>query len=96
MDPITLLLIAAISAATTAVTVVTWTAIQDWLDSRRIPGGTGRLIRERLATGQYKVVTGVFDRDGTLRSQATWRGASLDDALTYSFDQGGDVIIVQF
>lgn len=94
MDPITILVIAAISAAAVAATVISWRTIENWLAATRVYGGTARIINERLQSGNYRVVAGVFDVLGTLKAQQVWKGGSLDDELTSQFQQNGGVIVV--
>ncbi len=94
MDPITLLVIAAIGMAAGAVGVVTWQTIRNWLNTTRVYGGTARIINNRLQSGNYRVVAGVFDARGTLKTQKAWEARSLDTELAHEFEQGGGVIVV--
>jgi hypothetical protein len=96
MDPVTLLIIAAFSLAAGAATAVTWSMIQNWLNANRIPGGTATIVKERLQSGNYRIVTGVFDTRGTLKTQKTWQASSIDNELNEAFEEGGGTIVVQF
>jgi hypothetical protein len=96
MDPITLLILAVAGLAGTSVVVVSWQAIQKWLNANRIPGGTGRIIREKLQNGNYRVVSGVFDTQGTLQTQRSWEAARLDAELDNEFQRSNGTIVVRF
>lgn len=96
MDPITLLVFAAIGAVAAAATVITWQAVENWLAAKRVYGGTARIIQERLQNGKYQVVAGVFDTRGTLTAQQVWKGGSLDNELTSQFQRNGGVIVVNY
>jgi hypothetical protein len=95
MDPITLLVLAAVGIAAKAATV-TWRTISNWLNANRIPGGTARIIKERLKNGDYKVVSGVFSAQDTLRVNHAWQAHKLDSELASEFERGGGVIVVKF
>jgi len=100
MDPVSLLVIAVISAAAVAATVISWRTIQTWIAGKRVRagayGGAARIISERMQNGNYRVVAGVFDSLGTRTAQQVWRGGSLDAELTSKFQQNGGVIVVHF
>jgi hypothetical protein len=99
MDPISLLVIAAISAAVAAA-VISWRTVQNWIAGKRVRvgvyGGTARIINERMQNGNYRVVAGVFDSLGTLKAQQVWKGGSLDHELTSRFQQNEGVIVVHY
>lgn len=86
MDPITLLLALLVGGAAAAVvTVLTWTAVQTWINRHAIPGGFGEVVRTRMASGRYSVVTGVFDCLGVLRASAKWEVGSFGPELEARF-----------
>ena len=51
-----------------------WSQIMDWFKQHKVSiYDYGELhLKERLASGQYKVVSGVFDAAGNIRTQAEW------------------------
>jgi hypothetical protein len=96
MDPITLLILAAVGAAATSVAVISWRAVQKWINAHRVPNGTARIVREKLRNGNYRVVSGVFDNKGDLRSQKTWEAERLDEDLDGEFRRSNGTIVVRF
>jgi hypothetical protein len=96
MDPITLLVLGVLAATgAAAATLVTWAAVRGWINSHRIPGGTARILRTRLATGNYRVVAGVFDQRGLAYTRGQWDSVRLDAELNRRFENGGGTIVVR-
>jgi hypothetical protein len=56
----------------------------------------GNGLKQRLSSGNYKVVTGVCSSTGKLSSQKVWKAKSLDKQLTDALTTGKGVIRVQF
>jgi hypothetical protein len=85
MDPITLLLLLLMAGGTAAVVVVAvlnWTTVEAWLKSNQVGAGYAEVFRERLTSGRYRVVAGVFDSTGTSLREMTWEATSLDSELS--------------
>ena len=94
MDPITLLILGIIGAAA-ATAAISWTVIQNWIDANKIPQGTARIIKSRMASGKYRVVGGVFNQVGTLVTQTSWEASKIDDDLDRRLRQSGGVIVIK-
>ncbi len=59
-----------------------WSTVSDWLTSRKVAvGDVGKLVRQQLGNGSYRVVGGVFSASGQVRQQMTWECTELDDEL---------------
>ena len=86
----------AVAGAAAAKAVISWRKIQNWLAPHRIQGGAARIVGERLDSGRYRVVTGVFDASGSLHAHRTWEGASLDSELAAKLERNGSEIVVEF
>jgi len=88
--------IAAIVAAVigTRIVVLTFSKVREWMRRRKVPQGTGEIISERLAKGEYAVVGGVFSPQGTLIAQKRWTAKELDDALSEELRKTGGKIVV--
>lgn len=56
----------------------------------------GDSLKQKLNSGNYKVVTGVCSSTGQLSSQKVWKANSLDKELTDALTAGKGVIRVQF
>lgn len=93
MDPITvgLLVWAGVVAAN-----LTWDAVNKWISARKVPGGSATIVRERLATGQYKVVTGVFTPSGAKAAERVWTASALDASLAARFPVGANTIRIAY
>jgi hypothetical protein len=68
-----------------AAAAIAWAAIQAWLDQYRVDAAYAELARELLASGEYRVVGGVFDRYGNRTASRTWTAQSLDDETRARF-----------
>lgn len=56
--------------------------IERWFDAHTLDESSyGELIRERLDSGDYKVISGVFDERGTQTASETWVAQNLDDDI---------------
>lgn len=59
-----------------------WTTVTDWLTSRKVAvGDVGKLVKQQLDSGSYRVVGGVFSASGQVRQQTTWECTELDEEL---------------
>jgi hypothetical protein len=94
MEPISLIiaLLTAAAGAATAVAYLKWSTIQNWITRNKVPGGYANVIARRLATGQYKVVAGVFGPTRTQVRSTTWKAKELD---VYLAGKLNEVIRVQ-
>ena len=52
-----------------------------------------KLIRRRLSSGHYEVVTGVFTTRGSKIASQTWDAAELDQQLTRKFRSSNVITI---
>ncbi|MGN9913284.1 hypothetical protein ACTMTJ_37675 [Phytohabitans sp. LJ34] len=92
MDPFTLIALGIAALVTAA--VVSWAVIENWINSNKVSGGTARIVRERIASGKYRVVAGVFDQSNQLRAHNVWEVDQLDADLDRRLTQGGGEIVV--
>jgi hypothetical protein len=93
MDPITICLL--IWAGVVAVDL-TWETVQSWITSRKVPGGSATIIRTKLASGQYEVVTGVFNPSGAKIAERVWKASSLDATISARFPAGSNKIRIAY
>lgn len=97
VEPITLTVIAILTAwGATKVARLTWSAIRDWLSGHKVPQGTGEIIGEKIARGEYAVVANVFSPQGTRITRQKWRAAELDNELAGELQKAGGKIVVKF
>lgn len=86
MEPISLILLLLVGAAAgAAVAVLSWRTVDQWIQAKAIRAGTATIIRQRLADGKYRVVTGVFTPSGAKVASKTWEAAQLDSELARRF-----------
>jgi hypothetical protein len=95
MEPITLVVLAVIAIASAASTI-TWRAINSWITLNKVPEGAATIIKEKLQSGNYKVVSGIFTTEGVLKAQRVWEASRMDEELTGEFEKSGGVIVVKF
>lgn len=77
-------LLGAVAAAVVAGAAIAVTVDEVWQWFRRKRTAStayGTVIQERLATGRYRVVTGVFEDDDTCVAAQAWDADELDDEL---------------
>lgn len=98
MEPITLTILAILAAAAggTAIAVVAWSTVRNWVWGHQVPQGTGEIVKKKLTNGEYVVVAGVFSRSGAKVATETWRARQLDSELEGEFRSGGGKIVVKF
>jgi hypothetical protein len=98
MEPITLTILAVLAAAAggTAIAVVGWATVRNWVWGHKVPQGTGEIVKKKLANGEYVVVAGVFSRYGAKVATQTWKARQLDSDLEGEFRNGGGKIVVKF
>ena len=96
MEPFTMLflLLLGAAAAATVVSVLTWSAVEDWIQAHKVDSGFAQIVRNRMANGNFRVVTGVFDSTGDLKSSEAWEAIELDTELQGRFSMEGNVIRV--
>jgi hypothetical protein len=86
VEPISLLLIALFAGAGAAVVAsLSWDTLHSFIRAKAVPAGSATVIRKRLASGNYSVVVGVFDRRGTKVASNTWTAEAFDGALLSKF-----------
>jgi hypothetical protein len=93
-----ILTIAAIAAAAIGakVALLTFSKVNDWMSRRKVPLGTGQILSEKLAKGEYAVVAGVFSPQGTKIAEKRWRAKELDGTLNEALRKSGGKIVVNF
>jgi hypothetical protein len=88
MEPITLILIALLAAGAGAAVIVellSWSTIEEYVSSKSIAGGSAKIIKNRLQSGRYHVVVGVFRPSGSEIASQSWQAAQLDTNLETRF-----------
>ena len=69
--------------------------ILDWFQNNKTSTSSyGELIKERLASGDYRVVAGIFDKRGIKTANTSWEADELDDDLKQYF-KGRDRLRVE-
>jgi hypothetical protein len=94
MEPFTMIALL-IGAGLVVKAVLNWSTVKDWLSAHKVPQGTGKILRQRMASGQYTIVGNVFAKQGTRVSQHTWRARQLDAELEEKFRKAGGKIVVK-
>ena len=62
--------------------------------AKKVPGAeTAELIKERLTSGNYRVVTNVFGNKKELLDTQTWEGKELDNKLEAEFGRKNKIEI---
>ncbi|GGN48832.1 hypothetical protein GCM10011579_001920 [Streptomyces albiflavescens] len=97
MEPISLILflLASSFAAGAALSQVTWDMVHTWIHARAMRGGYAEILSERLASGDYHVVGGVFTPFGVRTAAQTWDAHAMDPELVRKLRTSGGVIRVQ-
>ncbi|HYO71812.1 MAG TPA: hypothetical protein VEU33_37620 [Archangium sp.] len=71
---------------------LTLATVLNWFDSNKSASSVyGKLIKERLANGNYRVVGGVFNTKGHCTDTQVWEATELDDDLKKYFGQQSQV-----
>jgi hypothetical protein len=65
---------------------LSWNEIETWLNKAKQPDSLfGEIIRERLASGEFRVVANVFSKAQNKTASEEWRAQSLDETLEKKF-----------
>ncbi|MFD9902989.1 hypothetical protein [Streptomyces sp. NPDC059063] len=96
MEPISLilLLMAGGFAAGAVLAQVTWDMVDSWVSAQAMRGGYAEILSNRLATGDYHVVGGVFAPNGVMTATQIWDAHALDPELARRLRTSGGVIRV--
>lgn len=87
-----LLLALLIGAALLA--VLTWSDISSWITTNATGVSKyGEIIKEKLATGNYQVVVGVFDKRNTRTAKTSWTAKELDADLNARFRSANRIVV---
>jgi hypothetical protein len=73
---------------------IAYDAIKDWIADARDEypdADTVELVRTRLADGNYRVVSGIFE-DGVKLESQTWEGEKLDAELKAEFGRKNKIV----
>ena len=74
------------AAAGLFLVAVTLSTVFDWLNANKTPlTKYGVLMKERLASGNYRVVAGIFNSHDVRTAQSQWETEQLDETLTQAF-----------
>ncbi|MFI8931785.1 hypothetical protein ACIG3E_29445 [Streptomyces sp. NPDC053474] len=97
MEPISLLLLlmAGGFAAGAVLALVTWDMVNGWISARAVRGGYAEILSERLTTGDYHVVGGIFSPYGVRTATQVWDAHAIDPELARRLRASRGVIRVQ-
>jgi hypothetical protein len=71
-----------------------WHAISSWIEQRRTPQSDhASVIKQRLSSGRYRVVAGVFSKTGRKQAEQAWESDNLDDETNAAFGRGNSIRI---
>lgn len=86
-----LLLLLAVGAV---IASLAWSAIKSWFSDHTLDTSAyGEIIKNKLNNGDYRVVAGVFNRNGNRTAKKTWHAKELEDDLQYKFGSNNKIII---
>lgn len=87
MDPLSLLFFALLvgTGAAIVVSILTWTAIDEFVQLKVAKAGSAEIIRRRLSSGRYEVVAGVFSATGAKAASQRWDAGEIDQDLSRRF-----------
>lgn len=70
-------------------------AVTNWMQSNKVARTDyGRIVGQRLASGNYRVVAGVFSSGDREIASRTWNDAALDNDLRRRLENGNGMAIV--
>jgi hypothetical protein len=61
-------------------TVLSW-----FQENRTVTSEYGELLKERLSSGKYRIIGGIFDKRGLKTAEHMWETDKLDDDLRQYF-----------
>jgi hypothetical protein len=81
------LLVLTAAAVIIAVAIITYRAVHNYLDRKKkiANAKTAVLIREKLNSGEYRVIGGVFDKKKEVLDAQIWEGKEIDEELQEEF-----------
>jgi hypothetical protein len=69
-----------------------WSAIQGWIEQNRTERTLySETIREKLDSGNYRVVVAVVDRSHRWTAEKTWTEATLDEEMEDRFGHSNTI-----
>jgi hypothetical protein len=67
-------------------------AVLNWFNDRKVTtSGWGDLVKQRMASGNYRVIGGIFDKRGVRTATQVWETEELDDDLKSYFGNRNQV-----
>jgi len=85
----------AIFGAVVAIVDLCIDAVTNWMQSKKLARTDyGRIVGQRLASGNYRVVAGVFSSCDREVASQTWDEATLDRDLSRRLEDGNGMAIV--
>ncbi|NMC72952.1 MAG: hypothetical protein GYA56_01075 [Geobacteraceae bacterium] len=70
-------------------------AVMDWMQSKRVHRTDyGKLVGRKLASGNYRVVAGVFSSGNHQRASKTWDEVTVDNDLRWRLERGNGTVMV--
>ncbi len=65
---------------------LTWSTVSQWFTQHKdTDSDYGLVIKESLASGKFRVIAGVFNRQGTTTAKQAWETNNLDSDLQTRF-----------
>lgn len=83
MDPISLILTILFFIFVGSLALAT---INKWINSKKKDNSSyAKLVKQELDNGNYKVVAGIFDRNGNRQSSEGWKTSKIESDLEQVF-----------
>lgn len=80
-----------------ATATLAFSVISDWIGGNTDQNSeTAALLKERLDSGNYKIIAGIFNRQGTMTATQAWEVDECDEQLNDLFsraDEDGVVVL---
>ena len=74
--------------------VLALAAIMSWIDSNKTTSSSyARVVKSKLASGKYRIVTGIFSTSYNNQATKTWEVDELDDDLRDRFGYSDDFTV---
>ena len=83
----------AVGAAIVAL-ILNWEKIANWfIQNRDANSKIGALVKEKLDSGNYTVVAGIFNAEGELTSANRWDEATLEEEVLQEFGESDQLLL---
>jgi hypothetical protein len=84
----------ALLVGATLLAILSWSDISSWFHTNTTRVSQyGEIIKERLASGNYKVVAGIFDKRNNRTANTTWTAREIDESLRNKFTGSNQIVV---